>query len=60
MHFFDDATNVLWNRKPMVNKNSSDHQDSFLGLHLAVHIAAESPTAGLDIPRCQRGGKCAL
>lgn len=60
MHFFDDVTNVFWNREPVVNEDSPNHQDALLGLHLAPHIAAERPAACLDIPRCQRGGKCAL
>ena len=60
VHFFDDTTNVLRNREAVVNEDSPNHQDSLLGLHLAPHVAAEGTAARLDIPRCQRGGKCAL
>ncbi len=60
MHFFHNTTNILWNRESVVNEDSPNHQDSFLGFHLAAHVAAESASTCLDIPRCQRGGKCAL
>ena len=60
VHFFHDTTNVLRNHKLVVNEDSTNHQNSFLGLHLSAHLAAEGAAACLDIPRCQRGGKCAL
>jgi hypothetical protein len=60
VHFFDDTTNIPRNREAVVNEDSPNHQDSLLGLHLAPHVAAEGTAARLDIPRCQRGGKCAL
>jgi len=44
----------------MVDEDASNHQDAILGFDLAPHVAAECPSACLNIPRCQRGGKCAL
>jgi hypothetical protein len=60
MHFRNDVMNGFWNHDPVVNEDSPNHQDSFLDLHLASHFAAEGAAPCLDIPRCQRGGKCAL
>ena len=60
VHFLDDAANVLREYEPMVDENAPNHQDALLGFDLAPHVAAECPSACLDIPRCQRGGKCAL
>lgn len=44
----------------MVDENATDDEDAVLGLHLAAHVARERASAGLDVPRCQRGGKRAL
>ena len=43
----------------MLDEDAANHKDAFLGFDLAAHVAAECPSACLDIPRCQRGGKCA-
>jgi len=60
VHFLNHAPHVLWNRNVMADKNAANHKHSVLGLHLTAHIAHQCPSAGLDIPRCQRGGKSAL
>jgi hypothetical protein len=45
VYFLDHTTNILWNSEPMVYEDSPNHQNSFLGLHLATHIAAECSSA---------------
>jgi hypothetical protein len=44
----------------MMDEDAPNNKDAFLGFHLAAHFTAEYPSACFDIPRCQRGGKCAL
>jgi hypothetical protein len=60
MHFFDRAADVLRGGQTMVDENTTNDENAVLSLHLATHVAGERSLSGLDIPRCQRGGKGAL
>jgi hypothetical protein len=60
VHVIDHVTKIFWNRESMTDRNPPDHQNPIFGLNLTTHIAAESSSTCLDVPRCQRGGKCAL
>jgi hypothetical protein len=60
MHFFDRIADVLRGGQAMVNENATNDENAVLSLDLAAHVAGERSLSGLDIPRCQRGGKGAL
>jgi len=44
----------------MANENPANDEHSILGFYLATHFTPQSSATGFDLPRCQRGGKCAL
>ncbi len=58
--FLDHVADVLWYPQPMVDENSTNDEDAVIGLYFAAYVAGKRPSACLDIPRCQRGGKGAL
>jgi hypothetical protein len=60
MHFLDRVADILGRGQAMADKNPTNDEDAIFGLHLAAYVAGERSPAGLDIPRCQRGGKRAL
>jgi hypothetical protein len=60
VHFLDSIADVFWHGHTMVNEKAADNQNAVFCLNLAPHVADKSSPAGLYIPRCQRGGKCAL
>ena len=60
MDLLDHAADVFGRYQPVANENSANDEYAILGFHLAPHFTHQSPATGLDLPRCQRGGKCAL
>ena len=60
MHFFDRVEDVLRGGQAMVNEEAPNDENAVLRLDFATHVAGERSLSGLDIPRCQRGGKGAL
>ena len=60
MDLLDHAANVFGRYQPVANENPANDKHAILGFHLATYVALQSPLTRLDLPRCQRGGKCAL
>jgi len=60
MHFLDSGPGFLRDRETMVDEDSPDHENTVLRFDFPAHLACECALACSDVPRCQRGGKCAL
>lgn len=60
MDLLDHAADVFGRYQPMANENPANDKHAIVGFHLAAHFTHQSPAACFDLPRCQRGGKCAL
>jgi hypothetical protein len=60
MHFFYRVAEVFRSRQAVVDENAANDENAVLSFDLASHVAGERSLSGLDIPRCQRGGKGAL